>query len=379
MGPEQVDWIGRAEVELDNIRMAITLALAGGVDEAIAVKFSVALQGFWTMRGYTTEARNVVRSALALPAVKASAVVQAHALYVGASLAVDHSDHDEAKQMLETCLELRRGLGNPFDIASTLSTLSLARLQGGDSSGAAIEEHEALQLFCQLGDRVGEAISLIHLGQIAVAAGSDEQARGHLERGLAIAREIKHQEAEGVCELVLGETAFEAGDQPRAYVRFRRSLAVCRDAGDKRGEAVALGWLGRLDLHAGTLTQARSRLNEALRAFRAFGMAEELLGCLEDHAVCCRVTGSVELAVRLAAAAHMLRERLHIGRAQRPDSRWQLQLDTLKQALPADVFDAEWIEGCGWDVERAVASALSAPEGQNDQVALSPAAAGGEP
>jgi len=359
-GPEQAHWVQRAETDLDNLRSAIALALSGGVDAFLAIKFSVALHGFWMLRGYATEGRTTVRMALALPAVQASDLAQSHALYVGAGLAADQSDHAEAQQMLETCLALRRRLGNPFDIASTLSTLSLARLQAGDTAGAAVGEQEALQIFRQLGDRIDEAVSLIHLGQISVYAGDDTQAREHLERSLAIAREIRHQEAEAVCELVLGETAFEAGDPPRAHVRFTRSLAVCRDAGDKRGEANALWWLGRLDLQAGNLPLARSRLDETLRAFRAFGMAEELVACLEDHAAYWSAASSSALAVQLAATASALRDRLRLARAPRREERWQAFVQGLKQALAADSFAALWAEGETWELESAMSSALAA-------------------
>ena len=75
-----------------------------------------------------------------------------------------------------------------------------------------------------------------------------------------------------------------ADDLAEARLRFKRSLTVCRDAGDKRGEANALRWLAQVDLQRGDLASARRRLAEALRAFRAFEMREELLGCLEDHA-----------------------------------------------------------------------------------------------
>ena len=71
-GSEQATWITRIETELDNVRAAIALAMAGGVDPIIAVKFAVAMQGFWILRGYATEGRGVVRAALALPAVRAS-------------------------------------------------------------------------------------------------------------------------------------------------------------------------------------------------------------------------------------------------------------------------------------------------------------------
>ena len=361
-GPEQADWIWRIETELDNVRAAMALALAGGVEPFIAVKFAVAMQGFWTLRGYSTEGRGLVRSTLAMPAIQASDVARAWALYVGAALAESQSDHREARQMLETCLELRRGLGNPVDIAATLSTLSPARLQGGDAAGAAAGECEALQIFRQLGDRFGEAIGLLHLGQIEGYLGNDVQARTHLEQCLAIAREVKNQEVEGECELVLGETAFETGDRAQACLRFKRSLTVCREAGDKRGEANALWWLGKADLQGGDLASARSRLGEALRAFRAFEMWEELLGCLEDQAALTGAEGRADMAVHLAAAATVSRDRLRLARPPRGEQRWQRQLDALHRATAGSDFDSAWNEGRDWPIDRAIRSALSAQE-----------------
>ena len=360
-GPEQAEWVRRAEDEIDNLRAAIALSLGGGTDAFIAVKFCVALQNFWIQRGYVSEGRSIVRTALALPEVQASEMAQAHSLYVGAGLAESQSDHAEAREMLETCLGLRRDLGNPVDIASTLSTLSPARLHGGDVVGASAAEYEALQLFRQVGHRIGEMVGLVHLGQIEIYAGNDPQARDHLEQGLAIARAIKHQEGEGTAELALGETAFEAGDQPRAYVRFQRSLVVCQGAGDKRGEATATGWLGRLDLQSGNIDQARTRLTDALRAFRAFEMRIELLSCLEDHAALASQSRAIELAVKLAAAAVALRARLGLARSPRAEQRWQAQLGSLReQASAAHAFETLWAEGETWEVENAMSSALAA-------------------
>ena len=163
-GPQQADWLWRIEVEFDNIRSAIALSLAGDVDPFVAVKFAVAMQSFWILRGYSTEGRKLVQAALALPAIQASPVAQAWALYVGAALAESQSDHAEARRMLETCLELRRALGNEVDLAATLSTLSIARLQAGNAVEAAAGESEALQIFRRLENHVGEAIGLLASG-----------------------------------------------------------------------------------------------------------------------------------------------------------------------------------------------------------------------
>jgi predicted ATPase/class 3 adenylate cyclase len=359
-GPEQADWLWRLEVELDNIRSAIALSLAERVDPFIAVKFAVALQGFWILRGYSSEGRKLVQAALALPAIQASPVAQGWALYVGAAQAESQSDHAEARRMLETCLELRRGLGNEVDIAATLSTLSMARLQAGDAGAAAAGEGEALQIFRRLGDRIGEAIGLLHLGQICLHEGDDATARSHLEHCLAIAREIRHQEVEGECELMLGEVALETGDVAQACLRFKRSLTVCREAGDKRGEANALRWLARVDLRSGDLGSARARLSDALRAFRAFEMREELLGCLEDHAELAEAEGKREVAVGLAAAAARSRERLGLTRSPRGELRWQALVGRLRDALSGGSFARAWDDEQRWQIDEAIGQALSA-------------------
>ena len=368
-GPEQAEWIQRVETELDNLRSAMTLSLSGGVDPFIVVKFCVAMQGFWILRGYSTEGRAMVRAALAMPEIQASDLAQAHALYVGAALGESQSDHHEAQQMLETCLVLRRRLGSRVDIAATLSTLSLARLATGDWASARASESEALEIFRALDDRFGEAIGLLHLGQIEMYVDDDARARFHLEACLSLAREIKNQEVEGECERLLGEIAYEAGDLPQARQWLTRSLTVCREAGDKRGDAVAQWWLGRLDLRTAALDSARVRLDAALQAFRAFKMQEELLGCLEDHAVLAGQEGDPERAVRLLAAVALSRAHLGFAVAPRAGRRQQECHESLQRLLPEEAFAQAWAEGREGGVEEAIRQALD-PSAQPIAVAI---------
>ena len=358
-GADHAEWIWRVEDELDNLRAAIALALAGGVDRVIAVKIAVALQGFWILRGYTTEGRAVVRAALALPEIQASDRAHAHALYVGAALAESQSDYAEARQMLEACLALRRGLGDEFDIAATLSTLSMARLPAGDAQAARESELEALQIFRRLGEAVGEAIGLLHLGQIDAYAGEHERARAQLEEGLLLALRIKHQEVEGECQLVLGELAFEAGDAAQARSRFQRAQIVCTEAGDKRCEARTARWLGKVEMLDGDLDVAERRLDEALLAFRALEMREDLLACLDDHSALAVRRGREELAVQLAAAVDRSRERLGLTLPPRRAPARQLKLERLRAAMPDGSFEDAWAEGARWDIDEAAQHALA--------------------
>jgi len=357
-GAEQVAWTRRVEDDLDNLRGAMALSLTGAVDPFIAVKFSVAMLGFWMLRGYSTEGRGLVRSALALPAVQASEMAQAHALYVGATLAESQSDYAEARTMLETCLGLRRTLANPVDIAATLSTLTLTRLPMGDTEEARKGEQEALEMFRQLKDRVGEGIGLLHLGQIGIYEGNDAAARADIEKCLAIARELKHFEMEGESELMLGEIAFEAGDWHKAGEQFELSLNVCREAGDKRGDAKAVWHLAKVDIERGQFDTAQTQLGQALQVFRSFEMSAEVLGCFEDQARLAQARGLQLDAVRIMANATQSRGRLGVKRHQRGEARWQAQLEALHQAVTESQFAVAWSEGQTADFEAKLLSGL---------------------
>ncbi len=367
-GPDQAGWIRRAEVDLDNMRQAIALALSGEVDAFIAVKFALALMAFWMLRGYSSEGRGIIRAALALPAVQASDMAHAHAAYVGAALAESQSDHAEARQLLETCLALKRRLGNPVEIAAALSTLSLARLQGGDAQGAAACELEARELFLSLGDRMGEEIGLLHLGQIAVYQGDVPTARSRLADCLALARELGHREAEGEAELLLGQCALDSDRIEEARGFLDRSLAVCRDAADRRGEAHALLWLAKVALHAGDFETARANLAQAMQTFRDFEMREGLVEALEAHADLAAGSGAAGLGTRLAGGAQEYRERLDLVRSPVREAQWHTLLDALRAVVPPSEFDREWraLQGSDLDAILRVASSGSnaaAPQG----------------
>jgi predicted ATPase/class 3 adenylate cyclase len=356
-GPEQAEWTRRVENSLDDLRAAIALSLAKGVDPIISVKLEVALMGFWMLRGYSSEGRRYVRASLELPEVRASDAIHAHALYVGACLAEGQANYAEAQQMLQACLALRRNLGSPIDIAASLSTLSLVRLHTGDADGARQDEEEAVTIFRSIENRIGEAIGLLHLGQIHSYLEDDAQADRYFEQCLTISREIEYREIEREAELQLGESLLSSGERAAAKTRFLRSLDVCRNAEDKRGEAVSLWWLGRWELLSGNLEAARVRLNGALRAFHAFEMNEELLGCLDDHAELMRATGAAHDAVRVFASVEAARERLSLRRYPRGQRKWSEMIAEARRHLGDAAFDQAWAQGRRSTLEDAIEQA----------------------
>jgi tetratricopeptide (TPR) repeat protein len=356
-GTEQAEWTRRIEVELDNLRAAIALALAGGVDPVIAVKLEVALRRFRTLRGYSTEGRNNIRVALALPAMQEPNVARAHALYTGGVLAMNQSDYAESTKMLTEGLEIYRSLGNKRETAASLSTLSTLCVNRDQTAKAREYEEEALTIFRELADRMGEGIGLLNLGGIAVRQSDLAVAEQFFEQSLAIAQSIKHQELERECERNLGDLALRTSDLKTAAQHLARSLKICRDAEDKHGEAIALWSLGRVDAANGELEAARSKFAEALPAFLSFGMNAEALDCLEDCAGLSQRAGRIDEAVHLYAAAATLRGSLGV-RSPHGEAQQQRNIEAARAALDRAAFDAAWAAGRASTLEAAIKHAV---------------------
>lgn len=358
-GPEQASWTERLQSELDNLRAAIALTLEGGADPILSVKFECALMSFWILRGYLSEGRKYVQSSLALPAVQAVDLAHAHALYVGAALANSQGDYAAARRMLEACLAARRRLGNPGELAATLSTLAHVRLHEGDAEGARADEEEALTIFRDTGNRLGEACTLLHLAQRSLDLEDYATGRGYLEECSRLALHMEYSDIMSACERGFGDLALEAGDPVQARMYFARSLAICRKSGNRRYEAISLYCLGKADLIAGALDLALERLSTALELFRSFEMDEHLLDGAECFGDLLHHRGMPEAAVRLYAATEARRRKLALVRPPRGERRWQALLAAARDAL-GEAFGAQWTTGEGHMIDEAIAQALRA-------------------
>ncbi len=155
-GLDQAEWTRRMEMELDNLRAAIALALAGGVDPVIAVKLEVALTRFRSLRGYSTEGRNNVRAALTLPGIMEPTAARAHALYTGRCAGDEPERPRRGDADADGVPHDPRTLGNTREIAATLSTLSTQYLHQDEAAKARDCGEQALELFRELGDRIGK-------------------------------------------------------------------------------------------------------------------------------------------------------------------------------------------------------------------------------
>ncbi len=166
--PDQLEWLDLLEIDHDNLRAALSWTVEQGHDET-GLRLCVALQRFWSVRGYLEDGRRWLETALsACPSPEPS--IRAQALHGIGSMALEQGDRTLADRVLQESLVLRRGLGDKGAIAASLQGLAEVALWERDYERAALLCTESVALRREIDDKQGARNVAEHLG-----AGGDAQ------------------------------------------------------------------------------------------------------------------------------------------------------------------------------------------------------------
>lgn len=123
---------------------------------------------------------------------------------------------------------------------------------------------EALTLWQQIDDRLGQGIALVIIGQIHGARADYKHALEYLERALALAQEIRDPRSEGVSLHNIGVIAYSVGNYDSAFDYYSRALTVFRELGDLEAEAAGLNSIGNVHRARGDYDAALKSCGHAL-------------------------------------------------------------------------------------------------------------------
>jgi len=322
-GKDRELWLGRLEVDHDNLRAALAWSREEAEGET-ALRLSGALSWFWYHREYWSEWRRWLDGALA---IRESAggprrtAARAKALSGGGFLAWMQGDQATARSQLEESVALWREVGDKQGLAQALRFLSGSFESQGDYAAARPLAEESVELFREGADTFGLGITLSRLGITALAQGDHAAARAALEEGVAICREIEDDWALALALRNLGIGALREGDLKEAVARLAESLTVLQETGNPL-------YMQNLEL----LAAAISMQGHYRRAALLFGAAE---------------------ALREAVGAFVL----PLYRAE-----YDRGVAAARAGLDESTFAAAWSEGRAMTPEEAVEHALGKQE-----------------
>ncbi len=262
-GPRSSIWFDRLEAEHDNIRAALGDALEHGrADVALRLGGSVWL--FWLTRGYWSEGRRWLESALAT-SMESDPRLRFDALWGAGLLAVWQGDLERGRAAADALLALAAETDSTRARAVGVNTAGLVAIKRGDWDSAAHLHAESARLARELGDSWLLSIAVNNLGFVALSRGEYERARELFEESLSIGRELQDQDLLSRAFTNLGFTTLMLGDVERARSLLRDALIAGREIGHVEG--FTYGFVG--------LGAAYAREDPA-RAARLIGRADML-------------------------------------------------------------------------------------------------------
>lgn len=173
---------------------------------------------------------------------------------------------------------------------------------------------QALTLYRTLGDKIGQARTLNHLGVLAHDLGiftpsEYERAAAYHEEAIALWREL-----DNLRELMRalnnrGVVAHDLHDYNRAFEVYREHIALAMELGDLREAGTSLSNMGLIFLEMGRAERARSLFESSLKLFRDLGIQELVVVALNNLASAFERLGDTPRAEALLEEARQLTEK----------------------------------------------------------------------
>jgi predicted ATPase/class 3 adenylate cyclase len=398
-GGEQERWLARLDLEHDNARAALRWA-ADTSDVKRVLALATALAPYWQTRGYLSEGRRWLESALqeadqtssaGLRAmVEAGVLAQTQGDFSAAqtwytlaldvaravedrgressllnnlgAVALEQGDLDEAKRRFTDSLLLAEELGDQRRRANALGNLGATAHYRGDVELALQRYLECLQIWRKVGDARGVANMLLNVLMLLAPVPTERQrARAAGEESLRLFRDLGEATGEALALSGLGLIASGEGDLELAASLHTETLQLARRIEDLATEARALSDLAVIELDRGNFDQAEDLLRRHLEAVNTLGDLDGVAFSLEAFAALYTARMDDERAARLYGAAGALRDRIAIAIPPVSLQRHESVAKTLAKRL-GDTYLNLVAEGSRLDPAQATVDALRRSE-----------------
>ena len=220
---EQIEWFNRLDEEQDNLRAALSFALAEPEQVERAVRLVLALCWYWRIRSRVTEARRWVEPALQIKSlsIENRARLEFHAGHFG-------------------------WMQNDLAFARFHQQLSLQAWQSLGVDGIN-----------------GAAYSYLSLGMIADLEQSYAEAVDQINTSIRLFTECHDDWGAAFARHRLGATLLAMGDLNGAHQQFVQAEQFFRSCGDRWALGLVLGLIARVEFQQGEFSLAREFAEEA--------------------------------------------------------------------------------------------------------------------
>jgi len=340
---EQVKWTSLIDAEYQNLSAAMDWLIRN--QTISAAEMGANLWPFHINRGYLREGLGMIEALLVLE-VKEEAI-KAKLLQGAGSLSHNLGDYLKAKDYFERSLELTWALGNQHEIGRAMNHVAWAEWRVGNYDATLSYAHSAKEIFEEIEDELGQAVSLnniswifhyrgdfvqaeegqrkvleVHkkhdnrrgeafartcLARACLKLGKEFEAENLIEQSIRLFQELKSQQLLAFTHLIKAELAIEKEKYAEARsILFEHCLTQFENIGDVWGVASSSHFLGKTYLGTQEFEEANQYLSRGLELFRKasdkFGEASICLSLAKMNRVLDKTTlaaGFLDQAIEL--------------------------------------------------------------------------------
>jgi predicted ATPase/DNA-binding SARP family transcriptional activator len=262
IGPGQIEWLDRLELEFDNLRSAISYSLQDP-DPVPGLRLGRALCYFWLYREPRAEGAVALSAALDRPGAQQPTLLRGRALVAtGLLLTMITGEYSAAAGRAQEALEIARAHGDEHLRAEALHVLALISESRGDEQTHLELTGEGLALATALADPHLTALLLMTRGS-SPRLSHAERART-VERSLELSRQADNKALHLGTLNNLSYLEMEGGEISTARARLAEAVRLAQEIGDQRGLSLQLCTLGFASHLDDADTDAREMFDQAL-------------------------------------------------------------------------------------------------------------------
>jgi len=269
--------VARLQADTGNIAAMLERGVDHRTDE-LADALS-GLADYWRFTGFVQPA--VARIVQQVISEHGTAAQQARTWFALGTLARDRSDHEGARSQLEQALTLYEQAGDVLGEAKCIRSLGNIALARSDHDGAQAQYERALPLYRQVGNVLGEAGCIMGLADIARERSDYEDARARYELALPLYHEIGNVLGEANCIGSMADIALARSDHDGARAQYERALPLYRQAGSVGGEANCIKSLGDVALARSDHDRAQNLYEQAQPLYQQIGSLLGEANCIQ--------------------------------------------------------------------------------------------------
>jgi predicted ATPase/transcriptional regulator with XRE-family HTH domain len=355
LGAKQVQWVETLFAERENIRSALTWAVAE--TPTLAVRLAGHLAFYWYGFAEFREGRHWIDLVLEQPT---DDVLSRGKVTLGLAFMLRDGEGTfaRARILTEECLTIFRELGDRRLCGWALHNLGcIATYYEGQQNDALVRLKASIAEFEAVGDDAGAGASWRDLSNAFYRLGDDEAASRALEESLLLLRPVGDSWSLSFTLNDCAGLALRHSELARARQLANEALAGARTISYDLGEAFSREMLARIARAEGNPVEAMAHLTEALILHRRWGFDLQMWGCLLRIGINRLEREEFAAGVRLVAAAYSRAAEVDV------EDGVTAGLTRARTILGSDAYAQAWAGGEVMTLEQAVTDALEETSG----------------